>query len=63
MGVILYFSYNLIHSLLQFVLKGYLNNAIATVIAIILGMLTYGFSMLYLKGITSEEIAITTSKS
>lgn len=58
MGVILYFSYNLIHSLLQFVLKGYLNNAIATVIAIILGMLTYGFSMLYLKGITSEEIAI-----
>lgn len=58
MGVILYFSYNLIHNVLQFVVKGYLNNAIATITAIILGMLSYGFAMLYLKGITSEEIDI-----
>lgn len=42
--------------------KGYFNNAIALLLSIILGMLTYLFSMILVKGITDSELTIIKSK-
>lgn len=51
MGIIVYFSYELVHNLLN-------SNTIATLFSVLLGMLSYGIVMVLLKAFTRDEIMI-----
>lgn len=58
MGIVLYVVYYGLSFILAFGIKGYINNAIATIGSIFIGSITYGLVMLITKGITNEELNI-----
>lgn len=58
MAAAIYLSYNVISLILGFVFKGYLNNAISVVMAIILGVVVYLKSLIMINGIDDDEIDI-----
>lgn len=62
MGIIIYIVYHSLNFIIGFITKGYINNALAVTAAVAAGILAYGFAMLYLRGITSEELNILPSR-
>lgn len=58
MGIIIYIVYYFLNYIIGFITKGYINNALAVIAAVAAGISAYGFAMLYLRGITSEELNI-----
>lgn len=58
MGIIIYCVYYFLNFVIGFITKGYINNALAVTASVTAGVLAYGFAMLYLRGITSEELSI-----
>lgn len=62
MGIIIYIVYYFLNYIIGFITKGYINNALAVIAAVAAGISAYGFAMLYLRGITSEELNILPSR-
>lgn len=62
MGIIVYFTYHSLHTVLLFVGKGYLNNAISTLIAIFTGVVSYFVTLVLIKGIRKEELDLIPSR-
>lgn len=62
MAAVIYVIYNILNYIIGFIFKGYFNNAISVLIAIIIGMLAYLYAMLLSKGITKEEMDILPSR-
>lgn len=62
MAAVVYMIYNILSYMFGLILKGYLNNAISTLITIALGMLIYLYAMVLSKGINTNELDIIPSK-
>ena len=62
MGGIIYVLYFVMNKALSFMGKGYLAVAIPTIISIIIGMYIYFYVMVYIKGITKEDMEILPHK-
>ena len=56
MGVVVYVSYKLVDSICLLSMSDYLSNAIATLVAIILGIIVYFLVLILLKGIDEETM-------
>ncbi|MFA6308568.1 MAG: polysaccharide biosynthesis protein [Clostridia bacterium] len=56
MGIIVFISYNLSYVILGMINSLYARNAISAVIAIFMGIISYFFAMIKLRGISKEEI-------
>jgi stage V sporulation protein B len=62
MALVVFVIYYGLTFTLGFVFKGYFNNAIALLLSIILGILVYLYTMIFVKGISDNELAIIKSK-
>ncbi|MEW9096225.1 MAG: polysaccharide biosynthesis protein [Clostridiaceae bacterium] len=62
MGGMVYFSFKLSFILLKFIGSGYIRNAVATLISIIIGMYSYVFALILTGGIKEEDLKIIPSK-
>ncbi|WP_026882892.1 putative polysaccharide biosynthesis protein [Clostridium akagii] len=58
MGAVLYVVYSLVSFTMGLVIKGYINNAVATMIAMFVGMLAYFYALFLTKGITKDDLEI-----
>lgn len=58
MGIITYFSYEIVHNMLLGNLSSLYSNVIATFVGVLIGMGTYGVVMVSLKAFTRDEIMI-----
>jgi len=56
MGLATYIVYNILNFAIGIINKGYINNAISVSVAIVVGVITYVYSMILTKGITDEEL-------
>lgn len=56
MGIVVFVSYNLIFLALKGVLMSYIANAIAVIISVFIGAITYLKILIRIKGVSSEEI-------
>lgn len=56
MGLGAYIIYNILNFAIDIINRGYINNAISVSVAIIVGVITYVYSMILTKGITDEEL-------
>lgn len=62
MAAVIYVIYNILSYIIGIIFKGYFNNAISVLMAIVIGMLAYLYAMLLSKGITNDEIDILPSR-
>jgi len=62
MAAVTYVVYNILIYLLKFIIVGYLNNAIALFISIAVGVIAYFYSIVFIKGISKEELDIMPNK-
>lgn len=56
MGVLVFFVYYVLNTLTGFISTGYINNAFSTIVAILVGGLTYIFVLAIIGGITNRDI-------
>lgn len=58
MAAVIYVIYNILNYVMGFIFKGYFDNAISVLIAIVIGVFAYLYAMFLNRGITKDELDI-----